>query len=213
MTYPAVNSTVATPWRQGTVVTVPPSIEPISLADAKLHLRIEPSDTWQDDHIDLLIVAARAKLEADLGFAVMAQTLRTDLSCFPSRPATYPAVWLGGGASAAVSSIVYIDSAGAEQTIDSADYLVDAVSSPALVVPAPGKAWPATQHRPGAVRITWTAGWASAAAVPSDLIHAMKLLLGHWFENREAVVAGTISGVVQLGWDALVQPHRMAPLI
>ena len=99
MTYPAVNSTVATPWRQGTVVTVPPSIEPISLADAKLHLRIEPSDTWQDDHIDLLIVAARAKLEADLGFAVMAQTLRTDLSCFPSHPATYPAVWLGGGAS------------------------------------------------------------------------------------------------------------------
>lgn len=209
-----MNTTTAlSPWRQGTVVTVAATVEPISLADAKLHLRIETADTWQDDQIDLLIAAARAKLETDLGYPVMRQTLRTELDSFPLQPVLCPAVWLGGGAGAAVDSIVYIDSAGASQTLDPAGYVVDAVSAPAMVLPAPNTIWPAVLRQPGAVKITWTAGWTSAAAVPADLVHAMKLLIGHWFENREAVVVGTISSAVQLGWDALVQPHRMAPLI
>ena len=203
--------TLAEPLRQGTRVTVPPVGHPLSLADAKLHLRIESDDTWQDDQIDLLCGAVHRKLETDLGFPVLRQTRRTALDGFPAGGDR--AIWIGGGDDPAISSFTWLDSTATPQPLTAGThYVLDAISSPARVVPIPGTSWPSPLRRPGAVVIDWTAGWAMAAAVPEDLMHAQKLLLGHWFENREAVLAGTIASEVPLGYQALVEGWRSRAL-
>lgn len=193
--------------RQGTIVTVAPVGHPLSLAQAKRQLRIEPDDTSQDDVTNDLIAAAHRAVENMLGYPILQQTRQTHLRGFPCGP-----IWLGGGAGLTVSQVRYIDSAGATQVLAGTEWLVDAVSRPAAIHVPPGKVWPVAPIRPGAVMIDWLAGWTSAALVPDDLIHAMRLLVGHWDQNREAVVVGTISSAVQLTVDDLLYPHRV-PLI
>lgn len=204
----AFDPTLTSARRLGSVVTVGPVGHPLALADAKAHLRIDAADTWEEDSIEALCAAVHRKLESDLGFPILRQTRRTVLDAFPS--SATPAIWLGGGDSPAIEAIEYLDTAGDAQTMAEADYVLDEWSAPARVLPA--STWPACSAQPGAVKIDWTAGWETAADVPEDLMHAQKLLLGHWHENREAVVLGTISSTVQLGWGALLEPYRLIGL-
>jgi len=190
--------------RQGTIVTVKPDGHPLSVLEAKRQLRIDPADTDQDEHIADLSAAAHRKVERMLGYPILRQTRQTHLSGFPCGP-----IWLGGGDGLSVLSITYRDTANAVQTLDPAEYSVDAVSRVAQIFPAPLKSWPATTCTPGAVIVEWQAGWASPPDVPEDLIHAMKLLVGHWDQNREAVVVGTISTEVQIALDDLLAPFRV----
>jgi uncharacterized phiE125 gp8 family phage protein len=190
--------------RQGTIVTVKPDGHPLSVFEAKRQLRIEAEDTDQDDHIADLCAAAHRKIERELGYPILLQTRETHLSHFPRGP-----IWLGGGDSPSVLSILYRDTANAVQTLDPAKYAVDAVSRVAQVYPAPSTTWPSTVNTPSAVVVEWRAGWQKPSDVPEDLIHAMKLLIGHWDQNREAVVVGTISSEVQMALDDLLFQFRL----
>jgi hypothetical protein len=61
---------------------------------------------------------------------------------------------------------------------------------------------------PTRYRATYPAGYAGADdvwAAPADVQQAVLLLVGHWFENREAAVVGAINAEVQLGLDWLLQ--------
>lgn len=190
--------------RQGTRIVDRSSGHAVSMAAAKRQLRIEPDDTDQDEYIEELCAAAHQFVESQLGFPIMRQTRRTDLSGFPSG-----AIWLGGGAALTVGAVKYIDAAGTQQMLASSDYIVDAVSIPAALHPAPLKTWPSAQARPSAVQIEWTAGWANPADVPADLIHAMKLLIGHWDQTREAASLGTLSKEVEFAIAATLAPYRI----
>lgn len=190
--------------RQGTIIKTPPTGHPLSLADAKMQLRIEPEDTDLDAHVLQLCAAAHRKIERELGYPILVQVRETHLFGFPCGP-----IWLGGGNSPTILSIKYRDPADALQTLASSAYSLDAVSRVAQVYPAPSAAWPSTLCIPSAVVIEWRAGWATPADVPEDLIHAMKLLVGHWDQNREAVVIGTISSEVQIALDDLLFQFRV----
>ncbi len=190
--------------RQGTITTVRPAGHPVSVADAKRQLRIEDADTDQDESLAALCAAAHRSIENQLGYPILRQTRQTHLFGFPCG-----VIWLGAGDALGVASVKYYDSDGGEQTLAATVYIVDAVSRPATLHLAPAKSWPATQERPGSVVIEWTAGWALASDVPEDLIHAMKLLIGHWDQNREAVVIGVVSTEVQMSIDWLLQAHRI----
>jgi uncharacterized phiE125 gp8 family phage protein len=90
-----------------------------------------------------------------------------------------------------VSSVTYVDEAGATQTLASSGYQVDVTSLPPRVTPAYGAYWPAARGTTyQAVRVTFVAGYGLAAAVPDALKAAIKLLTSHWYENREAAGAG-----------------------
>lgn len=192
------------PRRQGTITTLPPGDHPVSVADAKRQLRIEPEDTDQDTFVAMLCAAAHRAVERQLGYPILRQTRQTHLYGFPCG-----VIWLGAGDLLTVASVKYYDADGTQQTLVATDYIIDAVSRPATLHLAPTKSWPATQARPGAVVIEWLAGWTDAAAVPADLIRAMQLLIGHWDQNREAVAVGTISTEVQMSVDWLLEPHRI----
>lgn len=191
--------------RQGTRITVASSGFALTLEQAKRHLRIEAEDTDGDAHVGDLIASAHRHVEALLGCPILRQTRQTHAWGFPCG-----GLWLGGGdnLTVAASAVKYFDADGAEQTLADTDWLLDAISSPAILQCAPGKTWPATQSRPGAVTVDWQAGWADAASVPGDILHAMRLLIGHWDQNREAVVTGSIASAVQLTVDALLDPWR-----
>lgn len=190
--------------RQGTVVTVKPEVRALTVAEAKRHLRFEQSFTAEDEHVARLCRAAEQHVENMLGFPIMAQTRETHLASFPCG-----GIWLSAGPDLNVVSVHYINTAGVETLLAATDYKVDKVSRPAAIYAAPLKTWPSVQCQPGAVRITWQSGWEKEDDVPADLVHAMKLLVGHWDQNREAVVAGSISKEIELAVKDLLTPHKI----
>ena len=76
-------------------------------------------------------------------------------------------------------------------------------------MPAPGNAWPTPRNQNAAVMVDFVAGYANPAAVPAELTLALRLLVGHWYENRQAVNVGVISSTLQIAFDELVQPYRL----
>ncbi len=190
--------------RQGTIVTVPANGNAVDLAAAKRQLRIASGDNSQDVFLAELCTAAHYAIEKQLGFPVLRQTLQTHLFNFPCGP-----ICLGAGL-VTVSSVKFYDLAGTLQTFPSTDYIVDTISRPAWVHLVPDKTWPATQARPSAVYIEWTGGWATAADVPETIKQAMKLLISHWDQNREAVVIGQIPAALQMSVDWLLEAYRVS---
>jgi len=103
-----------------------------------------------------------------------------------------------------VVSVKYVDAAGALQTVAPSAYQLDAVSEPARLVPAHGYDWPNTREEMNAVRVEFLAGYDDWYSVPERAKQAVMLLAAHWYENREAVLVGTISKEIELAYDTLV---------
>jgi uncharacterized phiE125 gp8 family phage protein len=161
--------------------TAGPSIEPITLARALFHLKVEADGGEGDEYIADLIKAARQACEERTERTLITTTWLLTLDAFPD------AIMLRQPPIIAVQSIDYVDEAGLVQTLDPADYKVDNVSEPGYVVPAFEKAWPATRSEINAVRVSYTAGYGDAASsVPMPLIQWMLLAIGDMNENRNA---------------------------
>lgn len=185
--------------------TVEPTEEPITLAEAKAHLRVD--DTTEDTYISALITAARAHAESltERQFITATYVLRLDE--FPVRCTDI--IRVPRPNLLTVTSITYVDQNGDTQTLSSTLYQVDIASLPGRIMPAYGQLWPTTRCQLNAVAVTFTAGYGAAAAVPVPIKHAVKLLVSHWFENREPVVVGTITSEVPTTVKALLGPYRV----
>lgn len=190
--------------RQGTIVTVPSTGHALLLEEAKRQLRIEPEDTDEDVHIGSLCASAHSHVERVLGYPILRQTRETHLECFPRGGP----IWVGGGDSFQITAVRYRDADGADQTVDASNYRTNAVGKICELHPAPNFTWPSTESAPSAVVIEWQAGWENPSDVPEDMIHAMKLLVGHWDMNREAVIVGNISTEIEHALDAILDQFR-----
>lgn len=188
-------------------VTSAPATEPVTTAEAKAHLRVAHSD--EDTYIDTLVKAARELVEADTRRALINQTIRLSLDRFP----TVAFIELPRPPLSSVTSITYTDADGNTGTsFASSNYQVDTdmlVGRVRLAVGTTG--WPTTQTNAlQAVKVTYVAGYGTAGSnVPASLVHAIKLLVGHWYTNREAILTGTISKEVEQAYAALVASHRV----
>lgn len=185
-----------------------PTVEPILLAEAKAHLRVEVDD--DDALIAGLIAAARQYVEQKTGRALITQVWDAQLDGgFTATEYELPLAPLQS-----VVSVQYTDTAGVLQSWDSSNYRVTAPSGP---MPAAGRlslaygvGWPSTRYQNGAAVIRFVAGYgASGAAVPEAIKLALRLMLGHWYEHRESVVFGPNALEVPLGVEALLQPYRL----
>ena len=67
-----------------------------------------------------------------------------------------------------------------------------------------GCSWPATDCSPNAIAIRFNAGWPTQSKVPGTLTQAIRMLVSHWYENREAVLTATISKEIELGVNAML---------
>jgi uncharacterized phiE125 gp8 family phage protein len=179
--------------------------EPVSLAEAKAHLRED--STAADTTISALIVAARQYVEEHTGRALLTQTWSLVLDCFPT--GGDQTIRLPRPPLVSVVSIVYVAGDGTSTTWGSANYRVDGSSEPARITLAYDATWPTARDVSNAVTITYQAGYGAAAAVPDAIKQAMYLLIGHWYTSREAEVVGTVVGRLGFAVDALLAPYRV----
>lgn len=184
----------------GLVLTAAPSVEPLSLTEAKAHCRVDGSD--DDTLITALIVTARRMAEQATGRALVTQSWRYTLDAFPVAAIDLPLPPL-----VSVQSVKYLDADGVLQTlVADTDYSVYLSSLLGLVAPAYGMSWPSPRDVPEAVRIEFTAGYGNAAAVPGDIKQWMLLQICHWYDNRQA--AGEKREALPFV-DALLDPYRV----
>lgn len=187
----------------GLHLVTPPTSEPITTAEAKIHLRVEHG--VDDELIGTLIPAARHTVETGTGRKCGSQTWDMKLDCFPSGAIVlpYPPV-------SSVTSVTYVDSNGTTQTWSSAYYTTDLPSgddsAPARIYPIYGQSYPSIRSQRNAVTVRFVCGFTT---VPGGMLAAMKLLIGHWYANREAVVVGAISQTLQDAVQTLVWQHRV----
>lgn len=185
------------------VLVTPPAQEPVPLAEAKAHLRVDTAD--DDALIQALIVAAREHVEHIIRRALVTQTWDLILDAFPADEIMLPRPPLQS-----VSSITYRLQDGTVVTLDPANYVVDTKSEPGRVVLAPGRSWPSDPlYAAGAVTVRYVAGYGDPAAVPVAIKQAILLLVGHWYENREAVAVGHTVIQLPMTVDALLWPYRV----
>lgn len=174
-----------TPGLALSLVAPPTPCTLLTLAAAKAHLKI--LHTREDDEITAQIGVAEAHCETITGMALRRVTWEGALAAFPASGA----ISLPWPPLVAVESITYRDPSGIEQTLDLAKVALVKRRLDARIVLKSGQSWPATEDHPEAVVIRWTAGL--DAADPADAAqlvpaqHAVKLLVAHWYFNREAM--------------------------
>lgn len=184
---------------------VAPTEEPVTLAEAKTHLRV---DHDADDALIMSIIIPTARLSCEIGArrCFVTQTREMVLSAWP------PAVGfqLPMPPLQSVEAITYLDEDGVTHTVTASDYRVYTNVEPGIVALKATSAWPSTNLAVGpSITVRYVAGYGLAAAVPAQYKSAMLLMIGHLYENREAVITGTIATVLPMAVASLLTNERV----
>lgn len=180
-----------------------PSVHVMTVAEAKAAIHVDTSD--DDALIQTYIDGALAMLEGPqgIGISILQRQWSLTLDKFPT------AIELPVGPVLWVDSIAYVDTDGASQTLATTEYTVDLMSDPARIVPAYDKTWPTVRSHINVITVTFTAGYAAGEAIPRDLLTAMQQVIGHWYENREAVVIGRTIAEVPMSARETFERYRV----
>ena len=200
-----------------------PALEPVSLEEAKQHCRIDSTD--DDGLLAGYILAARSHCETYTRRAFITQTWDYRISnayadnlCVSGWPAVrqggywYPRITLPKPPLISVTSISYVDTAGATQTLAADQYLVNPYSNEGIIDPAYGVTWPQVRTQMNAITVRFVCGYGTNPGNVQELERvrqAMLLMIGSWYENRESVNVGNIVNEMPLGVEALLFPLRV----
>ena len=186
-------------------VSTPDAI--VSLADAKAHLRIEDSFTAEDSLIEDLVLTAQDYVERETRTAIGLGSFALTLDGWPaSGELQIPLPPLVD-----VSAVTYRDPTGSMVTLPTSAYTVDATERPARVTFK--GTHPEIADVPASVRLDFSAGHQDVWAVPPGLVHAIKMLVGHYYENREAIITGTIVTTTPLAVETLIAQHQFPEVV
>lgn len=185
-----------------TVVVIDTPSPIITTAEAKLHCRVDESDDVSDSLIEAYIAAATAWLDGPggwLGRALGVQVLEWQLCDWPCQGFRLPYP-----PEIQVISVKYVDPDGVEQEWP-------------FPTPLYFEDLPALRGRDGDLKIRYRAGYGTLTgdpavwtnAVPAPIKVAILMLIGHWYENREAVTLGASPTSVPLGFEALLSTFRV----
>ncbi len=179
-----------------------PSVEPVSLADAKVQCHVEHDA--EDTLIGALIVAARRMAEHQTQRALITQTWELTLDAFPDAE-----IRLDKPKVLSIVSVKYLDAAGVLQTLDPAAYALDATTKPGFVMPV--SSWPSTYAGANAVRVRFTAGYGPAASdVPADVVAWIQMQIATLYRNREAFAVGySVADLPNRFVDGLLDAERV----
>ena len=191
-----------------------PAAEPVTLQQAKQHLRVD--DSSDDDLILGYIFAARAMVEKLMNRSVFNRKMKMTLDFFPwpgwetvtgSSHDAYLgwyfrslSIRLPKPATFSVEAISYLGDDLQPIVIAPSNYVVDLISEPARIFPAPGYTWPyQNQYVPGQVIIDFTSGTygdgVDVNTCPQTIVMAILLIVGHFYRNREASSAEALKTI------------------
>lgn len=192
-------------------IVVSPAALPVSVDEVKEYLRIDIDE--EEDLLESLIVAAVAYVEEYTNRALITQTWDELLKVFPVKnyyqiPKT-PFVSLEAAEYMGEGDTTYTDFTDI-LTVDTYNDRVYLNYS---------ETWPCYILEPGGgVRFEWTCGYAddgtydaseTGAGIPEPIKQAIKLLVAHWYENREPILIGAIAETLQFTIKALLAPYRV----
>lgn len=192
----------------GLTTVTPPASDPVTLIEAKAHLRVDDDD--EDGLIAGYILAARDHVENDTHLRLITQTLDYTVDDY------WPCVQVRGYLKRriefpvkpvqSVTSITYVDENGTNQTLASNQYVLRSDGPVHFVEPAYGVTWPTVRCQTACITVRFVAGFTD---VPNSLTQGIRLLIGHAYEHREAVTNGTFTEV-PLALEAMISPHRFS---
>jgi len=185
------------------VLTSGPAVEPVTLAEAKAHLRVDT--TAEDTLIASLIVTSRLHVEAAAGLALITQGWSYFLDVWPPGPA----LKLPLRPVQAITAVRLYDESAVVTTLDPASYLLDGAGSPPRLVRQGAIVWPKPGRIANGIEVAFTAGYGNAAtAVPGPLRQAILLLTAHWYDHRSPIEIGHHAEPVPDMVSELLSPYR-----
>lgn len=159
---------------------------PITTADLKAHSHIDTSD--DDAQVAAYIAAATQDTESYLWRQLCTATWVLTLDRFPwSDYIDLPRPPLQS-----VTHVKYYDLSNTQQTLSTGDYDVDTSTEPGRIYIDRSTGWPSVYDRRNAVEIRFVAGYGAASTVPEMIKQSIRMKAAHWYENREALIIGTI---------------------
>ena len=167
------------------VVITAPASEPITLAEAKVHLRV--TNTIEDALITALITAARQFVEGYTWRPLMTQTIDVVFDTIIDRT-----IMINKAPVQSVTSVKYLDLNGTEQTISSTLYVTDLLNSPCRVKL---DTIPSIKDTLNAFKVRVVCGYTSAALIPQTYKSAMLLIIGHLYDNKQQAQSQTLSEI------------------
>lgn len=169
-----------------------PDVEPLTLDQARQHLKLDADLTAEDETISDWIVGARELTEDFCKRTWVESTWLLSLDRFPDYPQPDdPRIVLPMGPVLEVVRVSYTDQQGVGQDIS--DYQQALRTVPAWIAPAHNQGWPYARCAEAAVQIEYRAGYVSggsptdASRVPARVRQTMRAILARWYEKRGEV--------------------------
>jgi uncharacterized phiE125 gp8 family phage protein len=182
----------------------------VTITDAKAHLRV---DTDADNtYIMGLVAAARAWVEEYLDRSLVHTQWTMRLDGFPPNGLDnleLPRPPMATASAVSAVAITYTTETGAVVVFPSHEYRVDRNSTPGAISPLYEQAWPVHRRDDNSVTITWWGGYGEdGRSVPTQIRHAMLMLVAHWYDRRESVLTGLVSKEIEYGVKSLLDSCR-----
>ncbi len=157
--------------------------EPITLEQAKVHLRTIPDDASEDLYITSLISGAREWCENHTGIALVEQEITAYFECGEVLTLPRPPV----------NAVTAVVSDGEE-----VEFVLNKFT---------GKVALDGVHKE--IYATYNAGYSKDRQFPFSIAQAILLIVAHWYMNRTAVEVGAVAGIeVPLGAYSILNQYR-----
>ena len=184
------------------VLTSAPALEPVTLAEAKAHLRVDGSA--EDVLISSLIMTSRLHIEAALGLALINQSWKLIRDAWPAGSSVK--IPIRPVQSVTQARVLAAD--GTPTTMSAADYVLEGQGVPPRFVRT-GLTWPVPGRVAAGIEISFVAGYGAAPSdVPAPIRQALLMLVGHWYEHRDPIEIGSGDTAIPKAVSDLLAPFR-----
>ena len=188
-----------------------PVVEPVTLAEAKAHCRIDTST--DDSYVQALVTSAREWCEQYLDRTLVHTQWVMRFDTFPpdgTMDIELPRPPMAAAGTTTALALTFTYENGTTATYGTASYRVDRNGTPGTVKTLYGQTWPPHLQDDNAISVTWWGGYgASGSDVPAAIRHAMLMLVAHWYgAARESVLIGSISKEIEFGVHSLLDSCR-----
>lgn len=191
------------------ILTSSPAVEPVTVAEAKAHLRID--GTAEDTLIASLVVTSRLHVEAAAALALVTQGWSWFLDAWPPGPPgrSGHAVKLPLRPVQSIAAVRLYDDSASATTLDPATYFLDGAAAPPRLVRHSALPWPRSGRIANGIEIAFIAGFGPTAAdVPAPIRQAILLLVAHWYEHRSPLEEGAHAAPLPTMVSELLAPYR-----